>query len=104
MVQTVVPFTVQLVKFETTLPFKEVVSRLETQLNKAGCDNILARIRAAKDKHELRSLIENTMGESGFLYVDETHCYSHALQSNQFLVSGSACRHLGGSLKLPFIN
>lgn len=73
MMQTIVPFTVQLVKFETKLAFKEVVSRLEIQLNKAGCDNILARIRAAKDKNELRSLIENTMGESGFLYV-QTSC------------------------------
>ena len=69
MSQTVVPITLKLIQTDTTIPFNEVVARLEREVNKVECYDILAKIRAAQDQAEFEALIQNSVGEIGLLYV-----------------------------------
>ena len=68
MSQTVVrTITVKLVQTDTTVPFNEVVARLEREVNKVGCHDIAAKIRATQDQSEFEALIQSSVGEVGFL-------------------------------------
>jgi len=77
MSQTVVPITVKLVQTDTTIPFNEVVAHLEKEVNKVGCHDIVAKIRAAQDQSEFEALIQSSVGEIGFLYVELSFPYGH---------------------------
>lgn len=76
MSKTLTPLTVQLVKFHTSLPFEDVISRLEKETNKAENTGIVQHIRGAKDQSELEALIRKNVGEIGFLYVGSSG-FSH---------------------------
>ena len=69
MPQTITPLAAQLIKVHTSLPFEQVVSRLDKETNKERNADIVPRIKTAKDQNELVTLISNSLGESGFLYV-----------------------------------
>ena len=53
MKKTVTPFTAQLVTFETSLPFKDVVARLDVELNKPGSLQFLADFRNTTTKEAI---------------------------------------------------
>ena len=67
--KTLNPLTVQLVKYHTSLPFEDVISRLEKETDKAGNTCIVQHIKRTKDQSELEALIHKNVGETGFLCV-----------------------------------
>jgi hypothetical protein len=67
MTKTITPVSVQLVKFHTSLPFQDVISRLDKETNKAGNGDVVSHIRAAKDQSGLEAVVLDSLGESGFL-------------------------------------
>ncbi|KAF8076325.1 hypothetical protein FPV67DRAFT_1776861 [Lyophyllum atratum] len=71
MKKTITPFTAQLVTFETTLPYKEVIARLDAEVNKAGSLQFLSNFRAVTSKTELVELITGITGSNDFLYFME---------------------------------
>jgi len=71
MSKTVTPFIASLVQFNTTLPFAEVIARLDVEVNKVASGG--AKIRLVKNQQELESLVEETVG-TDFLYFTE---FSH---------------------------
>ncbi|RDB22466.1 hypothetical protein Hypma_010260 [Hypsizygus marmoreus] len=71
MKKTATPFTAQLVTFDTTLPFDEVIARLNAQVNKAGSTQFLAQFRNVSGREEIEELINGALGPSGFLYFFE---------------------------------
>ncbi|KAF5388262.1 hypothetical protein D9615_000361 [Tricholomella constricta] len=71
MKKTVTPFTVQLVTFETNLPFEEVIARLDEELNKQGSLQFLSKFRTATTREEIVDLITNITGNNDFLYFLE---------------------------------
>jgi len=71
MPKTVVSFTAKLVKFDTDVPVAEVISRLDIALNKEGSGNIMARLKLVNTQDEFTAVINDTIGDSGFLYFME---------------------------------
>jgi len=69
MSKTVIPFTAKLVKFDTAVPFAEVISRLNIAVNKEGSGNITERLKLVHTQDEFTALINDTIGDSGFLCV-----------------------------------
>lgn len=67
MSKTVIPFTAKLVKFDTDVPFAEVISRLNIAVNKEGSANIMARLKSINSQDEFTTVINDTVGDSGFL-------------------------------------
>jgi len=70
MSKTVTPFTAKLVKFDTTVPFAEVISRLDVEVNKAGSQDIMAKLRMVQSQQEFMSIVDRTAGND-FLYFME---------------------------------
>jgi len=71
MKKTITPFTAQLVTFETTLPFKEVIARLDREVNKAGSLQFLSKFGSVTAKEEIVELITGITGSNDFLYFME---------------------------------
>jgi len=71
MPKTVVPFTAKSVKFDTDVPFAEVISRLNIAVNKEGSGNIMARLKLIYTQDEFTAVVNNTIGDSEFLYFME---------------------------------
>lgn len=69
MKKTITPFTVQLVAFETTVPVREVIARLDKAVNKSGSTQFLSQFKTVTSKVEIEELVRGALGESGFLYV-----------------------------------
>ena len=69
MSKSVIPFTAKLVKFDTDVPFAEVISRLNTAVNKEGCGDIIARLKSTNTQDELATVVNDAIGDSDFLYV-----------------------------------
>jgi hypothetical protein len=69
MSKSVIPFTAKLVKFDTDVPFAEVISRLNIAVNKEGSENIVARLRSTNTQDELTTVVNDTVGDSDFLCV-----------------------------------
>jgi hypothetical protein len=67
MKKTIRPFTAQLVTFTSSLPFATVIERLDAAINKAGAKQFLARFYGVKEKDELQGLVDECIGESGFM-------------------------------------
>lgn len=63
------PFTAQLVTYDTPLPFKEVIARLDVEVNKSGSSEFLAKFRTVGTKVEMEELILASLGAKDFLYV-----------------------------------
>lgn len=80
MSKTVIPFTAKLVKFDTDVPFAEVISRLNTAVNKEGSENIMARLKSTNTQDELTTVVNDTIGDSDFLCVQ----FSTLSFSNRF--------------------
>ncbi|KAF8974278.1 hypothetical protein BDZ97DRAFT_1772800 [Flammula alnicola] len=70
MPKIVTSFTAKLVKFETAVPFAEVISRLDVEVNKAGSSDIMATLRKVKNQEEFASVVGKT-AEKDFLYFME---------------------------------
>lgn len=68
MSKTIIPFTAEIVNFDTTLPFAEVISRLEVEINKAGSTDILGKLRNVQNQEEFMSVVNKTTGQD-FLWV-----------------------------------
>jgi len=63
MSKTVIPFIARLVQFNTTLPFEDVIARLDMEVNKAALsDTIIAKISLVKNQQELKSVVEEATG------------------------------------------
>ena len=75
MPKTVIPFTAKLVKFDTDVPFAEVISRLNIAVNKEGSRNIMARLKLVNTQDEFTAVINDAIGNSGFLCVQSASVY-----------------------------
>lgn len=64
-------FPGQLITYTSTLPVTEVLSRLDTQLNKAagGVDTLHTLVNQAQTRSELVASMDNLYGSHDFLYV-----------------------------------
>lgn len=63
MSKTVIPFIARLVQFNTTLPFADVIARLDMEVNKVALsDTIVRKISLVKNQQELKSLVEEAAG------------------------------------------
>ncbi|TFK43591.1 hypothetical protein BDQ12DRAFT_709331 [Crucibulum laeve] len=71
MSKTITPFTAQLVTFETTLPYSEVVARLEAEVNKQGSAQIISQLRGSKSRAEIDHVVKTITGAKDFLYFME---------------------------------
>ncbi|KAF8639717.1 hypothetical protein AX17_000979 [Amanita inopinata Kibby_2008] len=71
MIKTITTFTAQLVTFESTSSFKEVIARLDSALNKEGSKQIMVKLGAATSKGEVEELVNGTRGTSDLLYFFE---------------------------------
>jgi uncharacterized protein (DUF302 family) len=69
MKKTITPFAAQLVAFDTTLPVREVVTRLDKAVNKSGSAQFLSQFKTVTSKAEIEELVQTTLGENDFLYV-----------------------------------
>jgi len=69
MKKTITPFTAQLVTFETTVPVREVIARLDKAVNKSA--QFLSRFKTITSKVEIEELVRGTLGENDFLYFLE---------------------------------
>lgn len=66
-------FTSQLVHYTTPLPFDDVISRLEKEINKANAHDMYARIINTQlgDEKEISEVTKSVTGTGNFLYVAE---------------------------------
>ncbi|KAF9462587.1 hypothetical protein BDZ94DRAFT_1260768 [Collybia nuda] len=71
MKKSVTPLAAKLVTFETTLSFKNVMTRLDLALNKTGSAHFIPQFKAAKTKEEIDALIKGITGDRAFLYFLE---------------------------------
>lgn len=64
MSKTVIPFIAHLVQFNTTLPFADVIARLNMEVNKVALSNttVVAKISLVKNQQELKSVVEEATG------------------------------------------
>lgn len=69
MKKTITPFTAQLVTFDTTLAIREVITRLDKQVNKSGSAQFLQHFRTVTSKAEIEQVVQNVLGENDLLYV-----------------------------------
>jgi hypothetical protein len=60
MSKTVTPFIASLVQFNTTVPFAEVIARLDVKVNKFASS--VAKLMLVKNQQELKSLVEEAAG------------------------------------------
>lgn len=96
MPKTVVSFTAKLVKFDTDVPFAEVISRLDIALNKEGSGNIMAKLKLVNTQDEFTAVINDTIGDSGFLcvqliYVHSDQCYMFMATDTSWKSSTTDC-------------
>ncbi|KAH9482963.1 hypothetical protein JR316_0005063 [Psilocybe cubensis] len=71
--KTTTSISVDLIRFETSLPFAEVISRLDVEINKAGSEDIMAQIRAVKNQEEFISTINKYKPNSFLYFFDYPH-------------------------------
>ncbi|KAJ7047429.1 hypothetical protein C8F04DRAFT_7683 [Mycena alexandri] len=70
MTKTITSHTLQLVTFTTTVPFSEVVSRLDKEIAKGPTPG-MAAVAGATTKEDVQKRVESAVGPSGFLYFNE---------------------------------
>ncbi|KAF8974280.1 hypothetical protein BDZ97DRAFT_1911480 [Flammula alnicola] len=70
MSQTVTQFTAKLVEFDTTVPFAEVISRLDAEVNKAGSADITTTLKNVTSNKEFVSVVDKA-AKKDFLYFSE---------------------------------
>ncbi|KAK1224408.1 hypothetical protein PQX77_012704 [Marasmius sp. AFHP31] len=75
-VKTVVPFTAQLVQFETTLSPQEVISRLDDRLNREASKDLVPSMAKAQSKEELQEIVARiTQGKDFMHFASVRHDY-----------------------------
>ncbi|KAG6855134.1 hypothetical protein C0991_006063 [Blastosporella zonata] len=77
MKKTTTSFTAQLVTYETTLAFQEVIARLDAEINKAeaGAGQFIQRLRNVSTKKDLQDLVSGVTGDHDFVYFLEMNHY-----------------------------
>ncbi|KAJ7781302.1 hypothetical protein B0H16DRAFT_1497868 [Mycena metata] len=70
MTKTTTSHTLQLVTFTTTVPFSEVVSRLDKEVAKGPTPGTAA-LAGATSKEDFQERVKSVIGPSGFLYFNE---------------------------------
>ncbi|KAG6817439.1 hypothetical protein H0H87_008607 [Tephrocybe sp. NHM501043] len=60
-----------MVTYETSLPFEEVIARLDIEVNKAGAGQFILRLKNATTKKDLEDLVHGVTGSNDFLYFLE---------------------------------
>ncbi|KAG5343077.1 hypothetical protein C0989_000067 [Termitomyces sp. Mn162] len=79
MKKTTAAFTAQLVTYETTLPFKEVIARLDAEVNKSEAGGaLMMKVMAAKTKKEIVDGITGALADKDFVWVLFTVCQSNS--------------------------
>jgi hypothetical protein len=66
--KVVSPITAQLVTFESSRPYADVIAKLDDALNKAGSPEVLLFMRGGKTKDEIVSKVTEVLGGRDFLY------------------------------------
>ena len=66
--KVVSPITAQLVTFESSRPYADVIAKLDDALNKAGSPEVLLFMRGGKTKDEIISKVTEVLGGRDFLY------------------------------------
>ncbi|KAF8351515.1 hypothetical protein F5887DRAFT_862962, partial [Amanita rubescens] len=69
--KTTTKFSAQLVTLETSVPFTEVIARLDSAVNKEGSNQIISQLRNASTREQLEKIVNDIRGESDFLYFLE---------------------------------
>ncbi|KAG6812323.1 hypothetical protein H0H92_003407 [Tricholoma furcatifolium] len=80
MKKTTNSFTAQSVTFETTLPFHEVIARLDVEVNKAGAHQFVSKLASASTKQAIVDLVSGVAGSNDFIYSGDiriTHTRAH---------------------------
>lgn len=57
---------IQLVQVDTTVPFSEVIARLDEEVNKSGSQGIIERFKKTQTQGQFVAAVENTI-KSDFL-------------------------------------
>ncbi|KAG6890264.1 hypothetical protein C0992_002530 [Termitomyces sp. T32_za158] len=68
MKKTTTAFTAQLVTYETTLPFDEVIARLDAQVNKPPAGGIMPAMASARTKQDVIDAVTNATRGNDFAY------------------------------------
>ncbi|KAF9000220.1 hypothetical protein BDQ17DRAFT_1327798 [Cyathus striatus] len=71
MAKHVSSFSAQLVTFDTDLPFSEVISRLDREINKPETGNFLTQLASATTREEIINAVNSIKGPSDFLFFGE---------------------------------
>lgn len=58
---TISEHTIKIVEVETSVPFKEVIARLDDEVNKAGSAGVVDAMRGATSEEEFVAIIERTV-------------------------------------------
>ena len=75
---TIAEHTIKIVEVDTSVPFKEVIARLEDEVNKAGSAGVVEAMHSATTDDEFVAIIERTVKTgSDFLYVYHPTPVSH---------------------------
>ncbi|KAL0577715.1 hypothetical protein V5O48_004264 [Marasmius crinis-equi] len=67
-VKTVIPFSAQLVQFETTLPPTEVISRLDEKISRERSKELIPSMAAMKSKEELEEIVARITQGGDFMH------------------------------------
>ncbi|KAG6905495.1 hypothetical protein DXG01_002378 [Tephrocybe rancida] len=75
--KTTTSFTAQTITYETTLPYTEVIARLDAEVNKAGAvaSQFIPRLRDVQSKQDLEDLVSEVAGDNDFIYFLEMNHY-----------------------------
>ncbi|KAK7022239.1 TT1751-like protein [Favolaschia claudopus] len=106
MAKIVTSHTLQIVTFSTTLPFAEVISRLDKQIGKGTTTggSPVSVTRALTSKEDLETQINNFVGPSGFGYFNE---FNHGRWLQLYSISTQAVVYpvmqhdMHGTLNIP---
>ncbi|KIL70113.1 hypothetical protein M378DRAFT_67951 [Amanita muscaria Koide BX008] len=71
MSKTITTFSAKLVTLETSLPFSDVLTRLDKAINKDGSKELIPKMRYATSKDEIEALVNGIRGDGDFLYFSE---------------------------------
>ncbi|KAG6900929.1 hypothetical protein C0993_004366 [Termitomyces sp. T159_Od127] len=71
MKKTTTAFTAQMVTYETTLPFTEVIARLDAEVNKPDARGLLLAMGSAQTKQDFVDVVTGATGGKDFAYFFE---------------------------------
>ncbi|KAK2466165.1 hypothetical protein APHAL10511_001807 [Amanita phalloides] len=71
MKKTTTTCSTELVTLETSVPFAEVIGRLDSALNKEESHKIISKIRDATSRQEIENIVNDVRKGSDFVYFSE---------------------------------